>query len=130
MIAATFRYRLSAIENLMSHIDGHQDHLIAKGDLKKDILRRKAQLSQVIRNRMYSILLQLSNVYLTISLWMRLCTILYLFQMEDYLPRNSGRYLKIILGNVNVSILDKDAKYQYKEEYEQFKLSIMLIGKK
>ena len=48
--------------------------------------------------------------------------------MEDYLPRNSGRYLKIILGNVNVSILDKDAKYQYKEEYEQFKLSIMLIG--
>ena len=48
--------------------------------------------------------------------------------MEDYLPRESGQYLKIILGSVNVSILDKEAKYQYKEQYEQFKLSVMLLG--
>ncbi len=47
----------------MSHIDGHQDHLIAKGDLKKDILRRKAQLSQVRRKRMFYIMLALSNVF-------------------------------------------------------------------
>ena len=49
--------------------------------------------------------------------------------MEDYLPRPSGRYLKTILGSVNMSILDKEAKYQYKEQYEQFKLIVMLIGK-
>ena len=52
-----------------------------------------------------------------------------LSQMEDYLPRPSGRYLKTILGSVNMSILDKEAKYQYKEQYEQFKLIVMLIGK-
>jgi len=37
-------------------------------------------------------------------------------------------YLKVILGSINMSILDKEAKYQYKEQYEQFKLIIMLIG--
>ena len=52
-----------------------------------------------------------------------------LSQIEDYLPRPSGMYLKVILGSINMSILDKEAKYQYKEQYEQFKLIIMLIGK-
>ena len=49
--------------------------------------------------------------------------------MEDYLPQESGRYLKVILGSLNVSILDKDAKSNYKEQYEQFKLTINIIGK-
>ena len=48
--------------------------------------------------------------------------------MEDYLPQESGRYLKVILGSLNVSILDKDAKSNYKEQYEQFKLTINIIG--
>ena len=48
--------------------------------------------------------------------------------MEDHLPRESGRYLKVILGSLNVSILDKDAKCHYKEQYEQFKLTINIIG--
>ena len=51
-----------------------------------------------------------------------------LFQMEDYLPKESGRYLKVILGNLNVSILDRDTKCNYKEQYEQFKLTINIIG--
>ena len=39
------------------------------------------------------------------------------------------RYLQVIMGNVDVSILDKNAKYEYKEQYESFKLIINLIGK-
>jgi hypothetical protein len=50
--------------------------------------------------------------------------------MEDFLPRESGRYLKTVLGNLNVSILDKDTKYNYKEQYEQFKLTVNIVGKK
>ena len=30
------------------------------------------------------------------------------------------RYLQVIMGNVDVSILDKNAKYVYKEQYESF----------
>jgi len=91
------RYRLSAIQKQLGHVKGKgitEGQKTAKDNLNKDILRRKAQLSQ----------------------------------MEDYLPRPSGRYLKTILGSVNMSILDKEAKYQYKEQYEQFKLIVMLIG--
>ena len=49
-------------------------------------------------------------------------------QMQEVLPRQSGRYLRGILGNVDCSILDKNEKYQYKEQYEQFKLIVNLIG--
>jgi len=51
-----------------------------------------------------------------------------LSQMQEGLPRQSGRYLRAILGNVNCSILDKNEKYKYKEDYEQFKLIVNLIG--
>jgi len=91
------RYRLSAIQKHLSDVKGHditEEQHNAKADLNKDILRRKAQLSQI----------------------------------EDYLPKPSGTYLKVILGSVNVSILDKQAKYQYKEQYERFKLIVVLIG--
>lgn len=50
--------------------------------------------------------------------------------MEDSLPRPSGRYLNIILGSINVSILDKKAKYDYKDQYERFKLIVNLVGKR
>jgi len=33
-----------------------------------------------------------------------------LYEMEDALPKQNGNYLKIILGNVNVSILNRDDK--------------------
>jgi len=51
-----------------------------------------------------------------------------LSQMQEVLPRQSGRYLRVLLGNVNCSILDKNEKYKYKEDYEQFKLIVNLIG--
>ena len=50
-------------------------------------------------------------------------------QMQEVLPRKSGKYLRGIIGNVDCSILDKNEKYQYKEQYEQFKLIVNLIGK-
>ena len=48
--------------------------------------------------------------------------------MEQVLPKESGKYLKIILGTVNVSILDKKLRYDYKDQYEHFKLIVNIIG--
>lgn len=52
----------------------------------------------------------------------------HLYEIEQTLPRENGTYLKIILGNVNVSILDKEEKFKYKNEYEKFKLILSIIG--
>ncbi|PSN46690.1 Transmembrane protein 120 [Blattella germanica] len=51
-----------------------------------------------------------------------------LHEMEQSLPKQNGLYLKIILGNVNVSILNKNDKFRYKDEYEKFKLVLSVIG--
>ena len=51
-----------------------------------------------------------------------------LYEMENILPKQNGTYLKIILGNCNVSILDKSDKFRYKNEYEKFKLVMSLIA--
>lgn len=37
-----------------------------------------------------------------------------LSEIEQTLPKENGLYLKIILGNVNVSILNKNEKYAFK----------------
>ncbi|KAB0792643.1 hypothetical protein PPYR_14602 [Photinus pyralis] len=50
------------------------------------------------------------------------------FEIEQTLPKQNGIYLKIILGNVNVSILHKEEKFKYKDEYEKFKLVLSVIG--
>ena len=50
-------------------------------------------------------------------------------QMKSTLPQPSGRYLAVVLGNVNVSILDKTDKFKYKDQYEQFKLIVNIIGR-
>jgi len=49
-------------------------------------------------------------------------------EMKEALPKMNGLYLRIILGNVNVSILNKDDKFKYKDEYEKFKFIINGIG--
>lgn len=51
-----------------------------------------------------------------------------LFNIEQTLPKENGTYLKIILGSVNVSILNKNDKFKYKDEYEKFKLVLSVIG--
>ncbi|KAL0272280.1 UNVERIFIED_CONTAM: hypothetical protein PYX00_005317 [Menopon gallinae] len=53
----------------------------------------------------------------------------HLREIEQTLPKSSnGLYLKIILGNVNVSILNKNDKFRYKDEYEKFKLVLSVIA--
>ncbi|XP_075024983.1 transmembrane protein 120A isoform X1 [Calonectris borealis] len=49
------------------------------------------------------------------------------FEMEAYLPKKNGLYLSLVLGNVNVTLLSKQAKFAYKDEYEKFKLYLTII---
>lgn len=51
-----------------------------------------------------------------------------LSDMEENLPHKSGRYLRIILGGVNVSLMNKTDRYTYKDEYEKFKLIVTFIA--
>ncbi|CAD7090967.1 unnamed protein product [Hermetia illucens] len=51
-----------------------------------------------------------------------------LHEIEQSLPRKSGFYLQIILGDVNVSILNRRDKVRYKDDYEKFKLILNVIG--
>ncbi|KAL5017330.1 hypothetical protein ScPMuIL_006919 [Solemya velum] len=48
-------------------------------------------------------------------------------EMEEVLPHQNGLYLRIILGTVNVSLLNKEDKYSYKHNYEQFKVTVSYI---
>ncbi|KAL0973005.1 hypothetical protein UPYG_G00197600 [Umbra pygmaea] len=50
-----------------------------------------------------------------------------LFEMESFLPKNNGLYLKLVLGNVDVTLLSKQSKFAYKEEYEKFKLYVTFL---
>ncbi|XP_053678253.1 transmembrane protein 120 homolog isoform X2 [Anopheles nili] len=49
-------------------------------------------------------------------------------EIEQGLPQQNSQYLKIILGDVNVSILNRNDKIRYKDEYEKFKLILNVIG--
>ncbi|KAG9348354.1 hypothetical protein JZ751_002089, partial [Albula glossodonta] len=49
------------------------------------------------------------------------------FEMEAFLPKKNGLYLRLVLGNVNVTLLSKQAKFAYKDEYEKFKLYLTVI---
>ncbi|CAL8351401.1 unnamed protein product [Lota lota] len=48
-------------------------------------------------------------------------------EMEAFLPKKNGIYLNLVLGNVNVTLLSKQAKFAYKDEYEKFKLCLTVI---
>ncbi|XP_051966265.1 ion channel TACAN-like isoform X1 [Xyrauchen texanus] len=50
-----------------------------------------------------------------------------LFQMEAFLPKKNGIYLSLVLGSVNVNLLSKESKAEYKDEYERFKLYVTMI---
>ncbi len=52
---------------------------------------------------------------------------LYLSRISDTLPRKDP-YLKVILGGVDVSILNKTDKWKYKQEYEKFKFIVTCIS--
>uniref|UniRef100_A0A7N6B6K5 Transmembrane protein 120A n=1 Tax=Anabas testudineus TaxID=64144 RepID=A0A7N6B6K5_ANATE len=48
-------------------------------------------------------------------------------EMEAFLPKKNGLYLALVLGNVNVTLLNKQSKFAYKDEYEKFKLVLTVI---
>uniref|UniRef100_A0AAQ6A3I7 Transmembrane protein 120A n=1 Tax=Amphiprion ocellaris TaxID=80972 RepID=A0AAQ6A3I7_AMPOC len=48
-------------------------------------------------------------------------------EMESFLPKKNGLYLSLVLGNVNVTLLNKQAKFAYKDEYEKFKLYLTVV---
>uniref|UniRef100_A0A8C5F942 Transmembrane protein 120A n=1 Tax=Gadus morhua TaxID=8049 RepID=A0A8C5F942_GADMO len=48
-------------------------------------------------------------------------------EMESFLPKKNGIYLNLVLGSVNVTLLSKQAKFAYKDEYEKFKLCLTVI---
>ncbi|XP_054458857.1 ion channel TACAN-like [Anoplopoma fimbria] len=50
-----------------------------------------------------------------------------LSEMEAFLPNKNGLYLSLVLGNVNVTLLSKQSKFGYKDEYEKFKLYLTVI---
>ncbi|GFT91061.1 transmembrane protein 120A [Nephila pilipes] len=47
--------------------------------------------------------------------------------MSSTLPKDSGLYLKIVLGSVNVTLLNEEERFKYKDEYERFKLVVTSI---
>lgn len=51
-----------------------------------------------------------------------------LYDIDQTLPQKNGTYLNIIVGDVNVSILNRKSKLQYKDDYEKFKLILNGIG--
>lgn len=51
----------------------------------------------------------------------------FLKHVADTIPRKDS-YLRVILGGVNVSILNKSEKLKYKQEYEKFKFIITCIS--
>ncbi|KAM7540912.1 hypothetical protein Aperf_G00000035013 [Anoplocephala perfoliata] len=52
---------------------------------------------------------------------------LMLREMEDCLPKQNGLYLRIILGPVDVSFPSKQDKFAYKNNYENFKITVSAI---
>ncbi|XP_032401737.1 transmembrane protein 120A-like [Xiphophorus hellerii] len=48
-------------------------------------------------------------------------------EMDAFLPKKNGLYLNLVLGNVNVTLLSKQSKFGYKDEYEKFKLYLTVI---
>lgn len=53
---------------------------------------------------------------------------LKLKEMERELPVENSAYLSIILGsNLNISLLNADDRYRYKQEYESFKLTVTYV---
>lgn len=77
-------------------------------NLKKDPKVPKSKLEQV-RNNLLKREAELQNI-------------------EQTLPKETGKYLKVVLGNINVSFLNKEEKFRYKDDYEKFKLVLNCIA--
>ena len=52
---------------------------------------------------------------------------LFLTRISDTIPRKD-RYLRVILGGVDVAILNRTEKWNYKQDYEKFKFIVTCIS--
>lgn len=48
--------------------------------------------------------------------------------IEHSLPKKIGIYLRLVLGNIDVSFLNKEDKFRYKDDYEKFKLIVHVVA--
>lgn len=48
-------------------------------------------------------------------------------EIEDTLPKSNGFYLNLVLGSINVNLLNRRQQFDYKEQYERFKLSVTSV---
>ncbi|PWA20466.1 hypothetical protein CCH79_00003705, partial [Gambusia affinis] len=51
----------------------------------------------------------------------------FINEMEAFLPKKNGLYLRLVIGNVNVILPNRQLKFAYKDEYEKFKLYLTVI---
>ncbi|KAF4520136.1 hypothetical protein B566_EDAN010292 [Ephemera danica] len=99
-----------------------------QGKCMKDIAHQRYRLG-VIKNSLKKAVGENSNPEKLKGMEKNImCRKAQLYEMEESLPKSNSTYLKIILGNVNVSILNRDSKFKYKDEYEKFKLILSVIG--
>ena len=47
-----------------------------------------------------------------------------LSEMQESLPRKNDLYLRIILDGINVSFINQEQRFKFKEQYEKFKLVV------
>ena len=47
--------------------------------------------------------------------------------IEESLPRKNDLYLRIILDGINVSFINQEQRYKFKEQYEKFKLVVSAL---
>jgi hypothetical protein len=45
-------------------------------------------------------------------------------EIQESLPKPNGLYLNIVLGGINISLIDSEQRFKYKEQYERFKLVV------
>lgn len=48
--------------------------------------------------------------------------------IEKTLPKKTGTYLKLVLGDIDVSFLNEEERFRYKDDYEKFKLVIHVVA--
>lgn len=51
-----------------------------------------------------------------------------LTDIANSLPKKNNLYLRTVLGDVNLSFLSKAQRFQYKDEYERFKLVVTIVS--
>lgn len=49
-------------------------------------------------------------------------------KVEQTLPQGTSKYLRVVLGDINVSFVNKDVKFKYKDDYEKFKLTLNIVA--